>query len=117
MNRRPLPITVLSWMFIAAGTVGFAYHATEFNPRQPIRREWVLIMILRLLAILGGVFLLRGRGWARWLLIIWLAYHVILSAFHNRFELVVHGLLFVVLTCFLCCRQASAYFQKADPRV
>ena len=34
------------------------------------------------LAIVCGVFLLRGHNWARWLALAWIAFHVVLSAFH-----------------------------------
>jgi len=86
-------------MFVAAGVIGFAYHVTEFNPKRLFEFELVWACLLRLLAILGGVFVLRGNNWARWLLLVWIAYHVILSAFHSMSELVAHGVLFVVIAC------------------
>jgi hypothetical protein len=62
------------------------------------------------LAILGGVFVFRGSNWARWLLLVWTAYHVGLSAFHALSELAMHSLLFAVVAYFLFRSQASAYF-------
>jgi len=59
--------------------------------------------------------MLRGRNWARWLLLIWIAYHVILSGVHSLFQLVVHGLLFAVIAYFLFRPRASAYFRGARP--
>ena len=62
--------------------------------------------------------MLRGFNWARWLLVVWIAYHVILSAFHSPFEAAVHGLLFVIVAYFLFRPQASAYFRRrrAEPQ-
>jgi hypothetical protein len=57
--------------------------------------------------------MLCGFNWARWLLVVWIAYHVILSAFHSPFEVVIHGLLFGVVVYFLFRRQASVYFRDA----
>ena len=112
MNARPIAVTIISWLFIAAGAVGLAYHATEFKAQSPFENDAVLVCVIRLLAILGGVFALRGKNWARWLLLFWIAYHVILSAFHTVSELAMHGLLTAVTAYFLFRRQASAYFRS-----
>jgi hypothetical protein len=60
---------------------------------------------------------LRGRNWARWLLVAWLVYHVILSVFHPLPQLIMHGLLLVVMAYFLFRPRASAYFrgERAEP--
>ena len=113
MNKRPLSVTVIGCIFVAAGVIGFAYHVTEFKTQRPFEYDIVWVCLLRLLAILGGVFVLRGHNWARWLLIIWMAFHVILSAFHSLSELVAHGLLFAVIAYVLFRPQAAAYFRSA----
>jgi hypothetical protein len=112
MIKRPLSVTIISWLFIAAGAVGLAYHATEFKALEPFQFELLLICFVRLLAILGGVFMLRGRNWARWLSISWIGYHVVLSAFHTVAGLMMHTLLLVVIAWFLLRPQASAYFRS-----
>jgi hypothetical protein len=112
MNRRPLSVTIISWLFIAAGTVGFAYHITEFKAHGQFQYDLVWVSLVRLLAILGGVFMLRGKNWARWLLVVWIAFHVVLSAFHTLFELAMHSLLLVVIAYILFQPNASAYFRR-----
>jgi hypothetical protein len=113
MNRRPLSVTVISCLFIAAGIIGFAYHATEFKPQGQFKYGLVWVCFVRLLAILSGLFMLRGSNWARWLLLLWIVYHVILSAFHTLSELAMHSLLLVVVAYFLFRPEASAYFRAA----
>ena len=117
MNKRPISVTVIGCIFIAAGVIGFAYHVSEFKPQRPFQYDLVLVSLVRLLAILGGVFVLRGKNWARWLLLAWIAFHVVLSAFHSLFELAVHGLLLAVIAYVLFRPPASAYFRSAgaDP--
>jgi hypothetical protein len=115
MSKRPRSITVISWIFVAAGVVGLAYHATEFKAQRPFDYDFLWVCFLRLLAILCGVFVLRGSNWARWGLVVWLGYHVILSVLHTPFELLVHSLLFVAVLYFLFRPQASAYFRGMLP--
>jgi len=113
MIKRPRSITIISWLFVAAGTIGLAYHATEFKAQRPFEYDLIWVGIVRLLAILSGVFMLRGSNWARWLLLVWLAYHVILSGFHSLSELAMHSVLLCVVAYFLFRPQASAYFRGA----
>src|SRR5437667_12744380 len=113
MKKRPLSITIISWLFLAAGVIGLAYHATEFKADRPFQYDVVWVCLVRVLAILCGAFMLRGSNWARWLLLVWIACHVVLSAFHSLFELVIHSLLFAVVAYFLFRPQASAYFRGA----
>jgi fructose-specific phosphotransferase system IIC component len=110
--RRRIPVVIAGGLFIAAGIVGLAYHAHEIDPRHPFEFDVVAAAVVRLLAIVGGVFVLLGRNWARWLLIAWLAYHVVLSAFHSAGELAFHFVLLVVISWLLFRAAASAYFHK-----
>ena len=110
MNKRPLSVTVISWIFVATGVVGLAYHATEFNPARPFEGDVFWVCLVRLLAIVGGAFMLRGWNWARWLSILWIAWHVILSFFHPLSELIMHGVLLAVFAFFLFRPRVSAYF-------
>ena len=117
MNKRPISVTVISGIFLAAGLIGLAYHATEFKTRGPFQYELVWVCLVRLLAIVCAVFMLRASNWARWLLMIWIAYHVVLSAFHSASQAIFHGLLFVVVAYFLFRRSSSLYFRgaRAEP--
>jgi hypothetical protein len=60
------------------------------------------------------VFMLYGFNWARWLLVVWIGFHIILSALHSPLQLLVHSLLFAVVLYFLFRPQASAYFRDTS---
>jgi hypothetical protein len=113
MNKRPLSITIISLLFVVAGAIGLAYHASEFKTDGPFQYYLVWVCLLRVVAILCGVFMLFGKNRARWLLLAWIAYHVILSAFHSVSELAWHSLLLAVVAYFLLAPKASAYFHGA----
>jgi len=110
MNKRPLSVTIVSWLFIGAGTVGLTYHATHFKALNPFDYELLGICLIRLLAIVFGAFMLRGRNWARWGAVVWIGYHVGLSVLHTLSELLMHSLLFAGIAYFLFRSRASAYF-------
>jgi hypothetical protein len=78
MKNRPLPVVIVSILFIAAGFVGFIYHFKEFF--EPNAKVYDLIWIesVRILAVVCGFLLLGGIDWARWLAIAWLLFHVII---------------------------------------
>lgn len=106
-------MTIISWLFIAVGVISFAYHFNEFRTRHPFQYDAVWILLLRLMAIVCGVYMLRGSNWARWLTMLWMAYHVILSGFHTLQQLAIHSLFFAVLAYFLFRREATEYFRRA----
>jgi hypothetical protein len=111
MTKRPLAVTLIGALFIAAGTIGVVYHATEVRAGEPFQVEAVWIVLLRLLAIVGGVFVLRGRKWARWLVVAWMGYHVVLSSWHSPVEIGVHAMLLVLIAYGLFRGPSAAFFQ------
>ncbi len=112
-TKRPISITVISGIFLLAGVVGLAYHGAELARAGRYQQGDFWVLFVRLLAVIGGAFLLRGANWARWLLVAWLMFHVALSALHSASEFIVHGLLLGVIAYFLFHRPASAYFRGA----
>ena len=111
MNKRPLSVTLISLLLSAAGAVGFVYHLSDLNLRHPFQNDVVWAGLVRLVAIVCGVYMLLGRNWARCLAVVWIAFHVVVSSFHSFPELAVHALLFVVFTYVLLRPQATKYFR------
>lgn len=105
--KRPLPVIVFGCLFVLAGTVGLLYHLRD----RPLDRDFFLISTVRLLAILGGIFLLLGQNWSRWLMLAWLTFHVGVSAFHSMQEFVAHTILLLLFAYFIFRPPASAYFR------
>ena len=106
--KRPLAVTILGGLFIVTGLVGLAYHLSD----KPVDHWIVVISMVRILAVAGGAFLLMGHGWARWLMLGWLAFHVVVSAFHSLPQCIAHLALLVVVGYFLLRPPASEYFRR-----
>jgi uncharacterized membrane protein len=112
MRSRPITVTCLAWLYMAVGVFSTAFHVVQFTAHPPTADELFWIPLLGLLAVLAGVFLLRGSNWARWLALAWMAFHVALSVFHPLHELLVHSL-FLALFAYLLFRPAArAYFHS-----
>ncbi len=111
MKTRPLAVTLIGWLFVVAGAVGTVYHATEIDLNRPFDDDAAWVIAVRLLAIAGGVFLLRGRSFARWLLVVWMGFHVVLGALHSVQQGVVHGLLLAGIAFLLFRPEASRFFR------
>ena len=111
MVQRPRSITIISWLFIIFGSI--ALLSGLLPPRnltlEQLKGHW-MVHLSRILAIVAGIFMLRGRNWARWLLVVWIAFHIVLSALHSAFQLLLHALIFTVILYFLFRRRASSYF-------
>ena len=106
--KRPWAVTVLGLLFIVAGMVGLFYHVTT----EKLSWSLTLVLLLRLLAVVGGIFLLLGRSWARWLTVGWLAIHVVVSALHSLEQMAAHAVLLVLVTYFLFKEPEAKYFRS-----
>ena len=93
VQQRQWPVIVVSCFLIVAGVAGIVYHLPEWR-HEHSHGVWPLVV--RLLSIVCGVFMLLRKNWARWLAVVWLAYHVGLSAFHSVWQTVFHLVLLVV---------------------
>lgn len=112
-NKRPLSVTVLAFIYIAIGAIGFVRHFPNLPGMRAFRYDDVWIELTEFLAILCGVFMLRGRNWARWLAVAWMAFHVILSALDGFHGFAIHALFCAVIAWFLFRLEAARYFRGA----
>lgn len=115
--QRPLAVTVISLIYIVVGIVGLVFHLVDFKGQLSLLSEITWISAVRVLAIVAGIFMLRGHNWARWLALAWMAFHVVLGALNSASQLLVHAFLLVVFGYFLLRRSASNYFSPGLPQL
>ena len=106
-------MTVLSWLFIAMGVLTLAMDV-HFVALHGGGRDEALIFPVHALAAVAGAFMLRGANWARWLTVVWVAFHVAITAFNAWRDLAFHAILFVGITYLLFRADARAWF-RANP--
>jgi uncharacterized membrane protein HdeD (DUF308 family) len=121
MAQRPRSLTIISWLFIVFGAIALLSGVLPFGDITLAQRiaelkgHWY-IHVSRILQIVSGVFMLYGRNWARWLLVLWIAFHIVISALHSVTFLLMHVVIFSVILYFIFRREASAYFSAANTR-
>ena len=113
MNKRPLPVTIISFVLIATGAMGLVFHLTDLKGQHPFQYDIIWISLVSLIAIVCGVYMLRASNWARWLSMVWIGFHVIISVFNSWFQVGVHILVFVAFAYLLFRPRTSEYFRGA----
>ena len=109
---RPPSVTIVGWLFVAAGAVGIAYHSRDLIG-PGFSSGAISVLLLRLAAVVAGVYVLRGANWARFLAIAWMAYHVVLSAFHSMSELTIHLVFLTIIVAVLLRPAAAGFFRRS----
>ena len=118
MKARPLSITIIGWLFMLFGCIALISGLLPFggaNTAQLIaefKMHW-MVHLSRVAAVVSGLFMLRGHNWARWLLVAWIAFHIVVGALHGWLQLVTHVAIFSVILFFLFRRNASEYFGRS----
>ena len=117
MKQRPLSITIISWLFIVFGAIALVaglwplIHLNGAQLLADLEKHW-MVYLSRSAQIIAGVFMLYGQNWARWLLVVWLTFHVVIGALHSPVHFITHLFLFLVVLFFLFRPAASAYFKS-----
>ena len=108
---RPRSITIISWIFILFGSIALLSGLLPFSriTVAEFKGHW-MVHLARTAAIVSGVFMLRGYNWARWLLVAWILFHVVISAMHSLTQLLLHAAIFTVILYFLFRGDANIYF-------
>ena len=111
-SKRPVSVWILSCVYVAVGTIGFAYYFSELMAHQD---NSVWIELTELLAIVSGAFMFRGHNWARWLALVWMAFHVAIS-FPVVRQIAIHSMFLAVIGWVLFQSPAREYFARTVKR-
>jgi len=110
--KRPYEVTVAGWLFIVIGILNTAWHLWK----GAFDRWMVAILFLTVSAIVAGVFLLRGARWARWLALLWIAFHVVVSALNSVWDALPHAALLLAIGYVLLGPPTAEYYRQPQPK-
>jgi hypothetical protein len=106
--KRPIPVTIVAALYILTGIGGLIAHGREILAYRP---ETPLVVATECLAILAGIFMLRGHNWARWLALAWIAFHVAIS-YPDIGKLIAHSVFLILFAWILLRPPANRYFRQ-----
>jgi len=111
-NKRPISVWIICCLYMVVGALGLVRH---FPPHMVFHWDDVWIELTELLALVAGVFMLRGHNWARWLAIAWLAFHVAIS-WPEAAKIAIHTLFLAGFAWLLFRPDAQRYFASEKRR-
>lgn len=118
MKARPLSVTIIAWLFMIFGSIALLSGLLPFAGASltqliaEFKMHW-MVHLSRLAQIISGLFMLRGHNWARWLLVVWVAFHIVVGALHGWIQLLTHVVIFSVILLFLFRPRANQYFARS----
>jgi hypothetical protein len=110
--KRPVWVTAVAVVLGLSGVVGLAYHSSELSANTPLLSEEYGVLLLRLVAIVTGVFLFRGANWARWLALAWIGFHVVISL-PDVGKSLTHVVILAIFAMVLFSRNSTTWFRGA----
>lgn len=108
-QNRPVSVAVIAWVYIAVGAIGLVYHSSGLWKKG----GWsgaLMVEMVETAALLSGIFLLRGRNWARWVALAWIAFQVARSVFETGRGLIIHAVFCAVIAWVLLRPAAGRWF-------
>ena len=112
MRNSILSIRAVGALFIAVGVYDvYKGMAPQLEPHHRMAGDDAIVLAIGVAALAGGVAVLRGRTWGRWLLAAWMALHAAISAARPT-ELAAHLVIFGLVAFLLFRPGASAHFAR-----
>lgn len=102
---------VISWLLILISIAGIVSNAAALKPSEMFRADNALVLVVRLMGVVCGVFMLRRHNWARWASLAWLAFHVVIGFLNSMGQGIVHAILFGIIAWPLFRPEVNAWFR------
>jgi hypothetical protein len=113
-SRRPWSVIVVAVIFLALGVLDITRGLAPLFASAPhwhMAADDVEVLAIGIAAIVGAVYVWKGRNWARWLLAIWMAFHVAISIGQPT-KLIAHAVIFGCIAFLLFRPRTSTFFTR-----
>ncbi len=111
MRRPPLSIAIIGAIFLALAALDLYRGLAPLFHGGRFAGDDAIVLGIAVAAAVGGVFLLYGHDWARWLLAAWMALHVLISIDSPR-QLLGHIVIFGLIAFFLFRPAVREFFRR-----
>ena len=126
MTNRPTSITVIGWILIVLGVVGFLGILPDLNSPDarelmakspiPISVQYTMSFLGLAISVLSGYGVLQGMNWARYLYVIWSVIGIGTGLATSPFKLMIIPSLvvFLIIAFYFFRPKANAFFSGAQ---
>jgi hypothetical protein len=104
MTERPWAVTAVGLLMMAAGAFGMSLGFVNAKRVWPPEQDLIWVVIVDAIGIACGIFLLRGKNWARWLTVVWIGAHAVAISFYARKGALAHLVIFALIAYLLVLR-------------
>lgn len=128
-KKRPTSVTVIAWFLIVVAainvvTMTFAWKKVYQDPKVqelmaksplPVSVQYAMGAVGLVVMLTAGIFMLRGKNWARFLYMGWTAAGFVISFFTSpaKLMLIPGVVMYAIVVFFLMRPAANAYFESA----
>jgi hypothetical protein len=112
-HTRMWSVIVVAVIFLALGVLDITRGLAPLFASGHMAADDVEVLAIGIAAIVGGVYVLRGRNWARWLLAVWMVFHVAISIGQPK-QFIAHLAIFGCIAFLLFRPAASASFTRTE---
>ena len=110
MKKCPIVVAVVAVLLMLAGAARVLGGVLNASSLSADHYQIVWMVGVNLIAIVAGIFILRGDNWARWLAMAWMAFHVAISFYNNINQVLMHSIILALFAWCLFRGEARAYF-------
>ena len=115
-RTRMWSVIVVAVIFLALGVLDITRGLAPLfvsAPHWHMAADDLEVLAIGIAAIVGGVYVIRGRNWARWLLAVWMVFHVAISIGQPK-PFVAHLAIFGFIAFLLFRPGASEFFTRTE---
>lgn len=113
---RPTSVTVVAWLVIvfASLTAFMLLGETALTFKDSPPQQWPLPLLGVVVTLVCGMFMLKGKNWARWLYIVWTIVFLTYAFTEVRVILLIpNALKVIVFGLILFSARANKYFTQS----
>lgn len=107
--KPPITVIIAGCIYILGGAIPVAYQINKIAEISS-NHDMAWVVGLGVLAVIGGIYVIRGANWARWLLLAWIIFHVVISFYGDTMKIIGHSLFAVLTYILLFNKRANTYF-------
>jgi hypothetical protein len=101
-------VIAVAWLYLL---VGFGVGIAVIPRLAAGQHDAIGMEITESIAAICGIFLLLHKGWARWLAVAWMGFHIVLS-WPNPGKLIMHAILASMIAWALFRPESAEWFRR-----